>query len=293
MPGLSPAAAKVDGTAMHDRERYEVRSFPDSRISTVDVGVLGREKHHIKALLEVDVTQARDTFRTIKEQGTSLSFTAWLVKCVSMAVSEYGEAHAFLKNRRAMLIFDDTDISITVEKEYRGGRVPLPYVIRSANRKSISEIHHEILAAKRESSGDSSMVIGQDYGGLAARLFLTLPGPVRRLVWRRFLLRPRTANRNMGSVMLTSIGMYGSFDGWVIPYSIHPLCFAVSTIVQKPGAVNGGVEIRDYLKMTALVDHDVMDGAPAARFLSRLNDLLTSAWGLEEIAAGTAPGGSE
>lgn len=61
----------------------------------------------------------------------------------------------------------------------------------------------------------------------------------------------------------------------------HPLCFAVGTIVKKPGAVNGNIAVREYLKITALIDHDVMDGAPAARFLSRLDELLQNACGLD------------
>ncbi len=75
----------------------ELISFPDSRVSTIDVCELGLNKHHMKALLEIDVTDARDIFRRIKERdGASLSFTAWLVKCISTAVGEYREANAYL-----------------------------------------------------------------------------------------------------------------------------------------------------------------------------------------------------
>jgi hypothetical protein len=156
--------------------------------------------------------------------------------------------------------------------------VPLPYVIRNTNNKSILDIHNEIRKAKKGNAEDGSVVIGQDYGKFSTKLFLSLPGAIRRLVWKSFLLKPYTAKKNMGSVMLTSVGMYSSFDGWVIPTSIHPLCFAVGTIVKKPGVVNGNIAVREYLKMTALIDHDVMDGAPAARFLSRLDELLKCIW---------------
>ncbi len=36
----------------------EIIYFPDSRVSTIDVGELGLKKHHIAALLEIDVTEA-------------------------------------------------------------------------------------------------------------------------------------------------------------------------------------------------------------------------------------------
>jgi len=92
----------------------ELKSFPDSRVSTIDVCELGLRKHHMKALLEIDITNARDIFRIIKERdGESLSFTAWLVKCISTAVGEYREANAFLKSRKALLIFDEIDTGIS------------------------------------------------------------------------------------------------------------------------------------------------------------------------------------
>ena len=261
----------------------ELKSFPDSRVSTFDVSELGLKKHHMKALLEIDITTARDLFRTIKEKnGVSLSFTAWLVKCISTAVGEYREAGAYLQNRNTLILFDDIDVSITVEKEYNGANVPLPYVIRQTNRKSIAEIHHEIRKAKQDIAEDGNVVIGGGYGKFSTKLFLSLPGFMRRWVWSTFLLKPHTAQKNMGSVMLTSVGMFSTFDGWVIPTSIHPLCFAVGTITKKPGVIDGEIAVREYLKMTVLIDHDVMDGAPAARFLSRLDELIQKAYGLKE-----------
>ena len=80
--------------------------------------------------------------------------------------------------------------------------------------------------------------------------------------------------------MITSIGMMGKINGWVIPVSVHPLSFAIGSIVKKPGVVKDKIEIREYLFMTVLVDHDVIDGAPAVRALSKLTKLIESGYGL-------------
>jgi hypothetical protein len=37
---------------------YKIEQFPSSRISTIDIGRVGLKKHHIKALVELDVTKA-------------------------------------------------------------------------------------------------------------------------------------------------------------------------------------------------------------------------------------------
>jgi pyruvate/2-oxoglutarate dehydrogenase complex dihydrolipoamide acyltransferase (E2) component len=46
--------------------------------------------------------------------------------------------------------------------------------------------------------------------------------------------------------------------------------------------VDGRIEIREYLCMTLCFDHDVVDGAPAARFTARFKELVESGYGLEE-----------
>jgi pyruvate/2-oxoglutarate dehydrogenase complex dihydrolipoamide acyltransferase (E2) component len=66
----------------------------------------------------------------------------------------------------------------------------------------------------------------------------------------------------------------------VIPITIFPLCFGLGTVCKKPGVVRDRIEVREYLSLTAMADHDVIDGAPAARFLARLVEMLESGWGL-------------
>ncbi len=91
----------------------------------------------------------------------------------------------------------------------------------------------------------------------------------------------------MGTAVLTSIGMTGRFSGWAIPISAYPLCFAVGTINKKPGIIKdkAGVEkiaIREFMHLTVMIDHDVMDGALAARFIDRLAELVENSYGLNE-----------
>lgn len=74
----------------------------------------------------------------------------------------------------------------------------------------------------------------------------------------------------MGTAIITSVGSVAYLPGWVIPKAMHNLCFALGSVVKKPWVVRNKVEIRDILHLTILFDHDVVDGAPAARFAARL-----------------------
>ncbi len=53
-------------------------------------------------------------------------------------------------------------------------------------------------------------------------------------------------------------------------------------IAEKPGVVDGNIAIREYLCMTLSFDHDSIDGAPAARFVQRLKELIEGGYGLCE-----------
>jgi hypothetical protein len=54
----------------------------------------------------------------------------------------------------------------------------------------------------------------------------------------------------------------------------------VGGIGEKPGVVDGQIVIRDCLSLTLSFDHDIIDGAPAARFTQRLKELIESGYGL-------------
>jgi pyruvate/2-oxoglutarate dehydrogenase complex dihydrolipoamide acyltransferase (E2) component len=55
----------------------------------------------------------------------------------------------------------------------------------------------------------------------------------------------------------------------------------VGGLTQKPGVVDGQIAIREYLDLTISFDHDIVDGAPAARFSQKLKGLIESGYGLE------------
>ena len=94
------------------------------------------------------------------------------------------------------------------------------------------------------------------------------------------LRHPRLAFKKMGNVAITSIGMIGNVSGWFIPISVHPICFGISNITKKPIVIGNKIEIREILNMTILIDHDVIDGSPMARFISNLSRNIEKGYGL-------------
>lgn len=258
--------------------KYEEKQFPKLREIVVDTMEQGLKRHHTKELIELDVTKAREYIRTHKEKtGEKLSFTGWIVKCIGQAVNENKHVQA-LRKGKTIVIFDDVDISVMVEKVVDDKLFPVIFVVRKANEKSFREIHNEIRTAQVQTEADYL----KKSESRRAKMLLSLPKFLRNFFfWRKIRKDPFFVKKYLGTVGVTSIGMYGKGrTSWPITVSNHPLFVAVGQIARKPGVIGEKIVIREYLYMTILIDHDLVDGAPAARFIARLADLVENAFGL-------------
>jgi pyruvate/2-oxoglutarate dehydrogenase complex dihydrolipoamide acyltransferase (E2) component len=194
--------------------------------------------------------------------------------------------HAYRRGRDRLVLFDDVDVTVMVETDVEGAKIPFPHIVRAANRKAAAQIHDEIRAAQ---------TAGAPYqaGRRWLPLWLLVPGFLRERIWAMVLAEPRRRKRLTGTVAVTSIGMFGRGTAWAIPLTSYSLCLTVGGIARTPGVVSdraGGVdggarveriEVREMLALTISVDHDVIDGAPAARFGVRLAELIEGAAGLD------------
>lgn len=267
---------------------YEQRRFPECREPTIDTLIWGSKRHHVPILIEVDVTTARALLRAAKLQtGQKISFTSWIVKCVAQAVSEYKSIHAIRHGRRRLIIFDDVDISIIVERAVgeadAGETLPMPYIIRQANEKTVAMIHAEIRAAQQQTITPGDVQISPTQANWMIKLFSRLPRFVRDLIfWQPLFRDPFQMKQLMGTVALTVLAAGGQVGmSWGIPIGIHPLVVAVGAIAQKPGVVDNQIVVREFVGITLLFDHDVIDGAPVARFTRRLQQLMANGFGLQ------------
>ena len=130
-------------------------------------------------------------------------------------------------------------------------------------------------------------VVGEREKGRLAGFFQSMPGALRRLAVWWYKMDPFLRKKTQGKVGMSSVGdILGATSGmWGFPIATagYPLFFGVGGISRKPGVADGGgIEVREYLAMSVMLDHDVVDGADAARFLGRLGELLKEEYGLGE-----------
>jgi pyruvate/2-oxoglutarate dehydrogenase complex dihydrolipoamide acyltransferase (E2) component len=236
----------------------------------------------IYGLLEVDVSKARAHLRDQKAKtGEALSFTAFLMACLAQAVEEHKAVQAFRKGSKHLILFEDVDVLIYIER----GSLPMPYIIRAANHKTVREIHHEIRAAQV-----------QDVAKVAVgfKLVQCLPTFLFKFFMWIAGRNPQLMKKYVGTVALSAVGMFGNGACWGIPPAGPPsLSITVGGIGEKPGVVDGQIAIREYLSLTISFDHDIIDGAPAARFIQRLKDLIESGYGLDDSTIESERAGTE
>jgi hypothetical protein len=265
--------------------------FPPFRNPTIDTMIWGRQRHHVPILLEIDVTAAREAIHAQKiKTGQGISFTGWIVKCIAQAVSEHKYVHALRKGKRQLVIFDEVDVTIVIERAVADETLPMPYIVRRANEKTVADIHAEIRAAQKLPVASGTVQVEVPRAAWMTQIFMRMPQFLRNLFfWQPLFRDPFLVKRTIGTVSVTAIGMFGGGGlSWGIPIGIHPLLIAVGGIAKRPGIVHEQIVIREYVGLTVLFDHDVTDGAPVARFIRRLQELMASRYGLDEVQEGNS-----
>jgi len=261
---------------MSEKQIYHVERIPPMRRFAMDAGYLGRRRHIVHGLIEVDVTDARDFMREYtRERGEKLSFTAFIIYCLSKAIEEHPHLHAYRDWRNRLVIYEDINITSMFEVEFDLRKTPMPHVFRGTNNKTFQEINDELreVQHKPHASTESKFM----------RWFMYLPAFIRRIFYWVVMRFPQSFRDISGPVMVTAVGMFGQGGGWAITMPNFTLNVAVGGISTKPGVHEGEIAIREYLDLTVSIDHDVVDGAPAARFVQSFRSLLESAYGLREL----------
>jgi len=245
---------------------FVVRPLPRHREVVLDRLMGASRRFPVHALVEFDVAEAHSR---LTASDPPITWTAFVIATLGRAVALHPEVNARRAGNRTVC-FNRVDIGSTVERQVDGQEALAVVAIRDADRKSCETITAELWRAKHQPHEEPAP--NPLLTGLAS-----LPGPVRRSAIRLAGRRPATAAAFGPAVGVTSLGMFSRGGGWAIPIPPLTLIATVSSVVERPVAREGHVVIRPMLPLTLSFDHGVIDGAPAARFVETLRDLMESA----------------
>jgi pyruvate/2-oxoglutarate dehydrogenase complex dihydrolipoamide acyltransferase (E2) component len=246
------------------------------------------QQPYVRGLVEVDVTEAKKIIKDYYEKTSKkISFTGWIIKCISEAIMEYPMVHAYRIKKRKIVIPDVVRFGIMVEKQTaEGQKVPFMAVLENTHEKRVIEISDEIRGIQNEIIEEKEQMMGGQ--GLVRKLqlllFMILPDFISRPIIKRITLNKKFVTEFSGTVGVTALGMFGkNVSGWALHFPTRTIDFALGGIKEKPGYIGNKIEKRDILNLTYNIDHNIIDGANAARFGARALELIESAFGLEEL----------
>lgn len=239
----------------------------------IDAGAASTRRHAIPAWFCADVT---DVVARI-DRDPDVSVTTYVVSSVGRAVARHPRMHAIRDLAGNVVTFDDVDVNVLVEVSLDGTSFPLNHVLRGVGSRSIADLHHELHRVKSSPRDSETLRLTA-----ATRWYLAMPGPLRRAVMGSLHRLPDVQRALVGTVGVTSVGMHGSGAGTGFPFLLHTLDVLVGGMEDRPVVgVDGGREMRQYLWMSVVVDHDVVDGVPMTRFVADLRDDLESGAALD------------
>ena len=200
-----------------------------------------QEIPHAWTMVEADVTglvSARDALKkAFKEgEGYNLTYFAFFVKAVAQALKEFPEMNSMWDGDR-IIHKKDINLSIAVATD---DALYVP-VIKHADEKTIKGIAREIheLAGKVR-SGKLSV---NDMQG--------------------------------GTFTVNNTGSFGSIQSMGIINYPQAAILQVGSIVKRPVVMEGNmIAIRDMVNLCLSIDHRMLDGLVAGRFLARIKEIL-------------------
>jgi pyruvate dehydrogenase E2 component (dihydrolipoamide acetyltransferase) len=220
-----------------------VKSIPVTgvrRIIAERMSVSAHTTARVTLTTDADATAFDQIRTTLKDKlspqlGFAVSYTDILVAVAARALREYPYMNARLVGEEVQLL-PEINIGVAVDTE-RGLLVP---VIRGAAQKGIAELARSARALLERARAGKSLP--DDLAG--------------------------------GTFTITNLGMY-EIDAFT-PIINLPECaiLGVGRLRQVPGIHQGQICARTMVALSLTFDHRLVDGAPAARFLQRIKELV-------------------
>ena len=168
-------------------------------------------------------------------RASGFSYTVLLTKLVASALSEHPLMNSTFQDDQ-IKVFSEVNVGVAVATE-KGLVVPVVHHTDEISLQEVSSTLKNLIQKARE-----SRLVREDLSG--------------------------------GTFTITNLGMFGVDTFTPIINPPEAAILGVGRIVEKPIVVNQEIKIKPMAQLSLSFDHRIVDGAPAARFLRRVKELL-------------------
>lgn len=213
------------------------------------------------------------------DYGVKLSLTQIVGKALAMTINDLPEINGIIRGQN-LYQRETVDIFFQVALDRKGADLS-GLVIREANDKSLKEISSLMRGEAKDIRSGNDQTFNKVKKSIkkTPSVFMNLTlGILDFILYRCNLWSSLLGVKKdpFGSAMVTNVSQFGIEHGFVpIPTISHvPLVLAVFGIKEEPAVENSQVFACKTLTIGATLDHRIVDGVYAGRFVQTLKSYL-------------------
>ena len=243
-------------------------------------------------ILEFDATPLIAFQDAAKAAGHRITATHFVGRAIATALHEVPDFNVRIRGNK-VIPRETVDVFFIAAVE--GGRELSGVRVDRTDEKSVFEVAVELKERATRMKEGNDEEFAKTKKPIAAMPRRLLRPSMRFSAWvagdrNRSIKALGVKASPFGSAMVTSIGMFGIPQGFapLARFYKMPLLVLVGEISDKPIAVDGRVEIRPVLPLTATIDHRYADGWHISQLIKPFKAYLEDPAAFEPSPPGTA-----
>ena len=252
---------------LKDRKAFSLSGLARCRWNILDfIELIGRSSIPTYLFCDIDMTWAEKLRAELRKHGHRTTVTAILLKAIAIAQLDHPATRTFRLPFGLTGTLNEIVAGFTVEREVDGQPAVFLGLIRDPHTKSLEQIAREL-----KDYGDAELTTVPQLE--VEHRFSNMPWLIRRLIWLVGMHWVPLRLRYLGATFgVSSLGKFGMKA--IIPPCVTTSTFGVGAVEDRAVVRGGEVVVRPMTTLTLNFDHRLIDGAPAARFLSDVRSLL-------------------
>jgi pyruvate dehydrogenase E2 component (dihydrolipoamide acetyltransferase) len=234
----------------------------------------------IYGAIEIDATALLRFIDGCRSLGHRVTPTHLVGRAIALMLRDVPELNVRIVGNHAIQR-ESADVFFIAAVE--GGRELSGVKVERLEHKDVVDLAAELSERSARARSGNDPELGKSKGILDA-----LPLPLLRLAMRATAVVTSDWNKSIdllglkktpfGSAIVSSVGMFGIPMGFAPIAHVErvPLLVLVGAVTEKPVVIDGKIEIRSMLPITATIDHRYVDGWHISRAMRTFKSYLES-----------------
>lgn len=255
---------------------HQIHNWSPIRNLIADHLSVASRKNMIHSLIEIDITDVlRKLKEKQKEEQVGYSINAYILYILCQSLKKHKELLAMRKGRNKLVVFDEIDLLVVVEKRLKKQQsIPMATIMRGACQLTFKEMNDLLRHYQKADPMDIP-------GIKERRALMRYPSWIRKWMFHRIDRNPFLQKKIFGTAAVTALTQKSDYkQWWGIPITAAPITLLPSSIHKKVVLNNQLPEERDYLSFTVTANHDTIDGGPLKRFFAEFIDIFEKGYGI-------------